>query len=186
MVWYDDLTRSTTLDNGRSPYSSSAVKPMINTIWGCFFFFNGLPPAPFLWSIFGNIMSWWPMSFSPNHRKHETKSGESAIRHKTNGSSGVGKCPNWTSPNYGEHNLRQILESDIQNPQTGHLPIHVVCFFSICSRKGLCSTRPSTIGESNLSINISQPADLLMRFNMAQPQYKSSDAKRPMIMGMLQ
>ena len=30
---------------------------------------------------------------------------------------GVGKCPNWTSPNYWGYNHQQILESDVQNPQ---------------------------------------------------------------------
>ena len=28
----------------------------------------------------------------------------------------VGKCPNWTSPNYWGYNHQQILESDVQNP----------------------------------------------------------------------
>ena len=30
---------------------------------------------------------------------------------------GVGKCPNWTSPNYWGYNHQQILGSDVQNPQ---------------------------------------------------------------------
>ena len=33
--------------------------------------------------------------------------------------SGVGKCPNWTSPNYWGYNLQQIWEGDVQNPQKG-------------------------------------------------------------------
>ena len=32
---------------------------------------------------------------------------------------GVGKCPNWTSPNYWGYNLQQIFEGDVQNPQRG-------------------------------------------------------------------
>ena len=32
---------------------------------------------------------------------------------------GVGKCPNWTSPNYWGYNLQQIFEGDVQNPQKG-------------------------------------------------------------------
>jgi hypothetical protein len=40
---------------------------------------------------------------------------------------GVGKCPNWTSPNYWGYNHQQILESDVkQIPKTGHLPTPVV------------------------------------------------------------
>ena len=30
---------------------------------------------------------------------------------------GVGKCPNWTSPNYWGYKFQQIFEGDIQNPQ---------------------------------------------------------------------
>ena len=32
---------------------------------------------------------------------------------------GVGKCPNWTSPNYWGYKFQQIFEGDIQNPQKG-------------------------------------------------------------------
>ena len=32
---------------------------------------------------------------------------------------GVDKCLNWTSPNYWGHNLQQIWEGDVQNPQKG-------------------------------------------------------------------
>ena len=32
---------------------------------------------------------------------------------------GVGKCPNWTSPNYWGYNLQQIFEGDVQNHQKG-------------------------------------------------------------------
>ena len=32
---------------------------------------------------------------------------------------GVGKCPNWTSPNYWGYHLQQIWEGDVQNPQKG-------------------------------------------------------------------
>ena len=32
---------------------------------------------------------------------------------------GVGKCPNWTSPNYWGYNLQRIFEGDVQNPQKG-------------------------------------------------------------------
>ena len=32
---------------------------------------------------------------------------------------GVGKCPNWTSPNYWGYNFQQIFEGDVQNPQRG-------------------------------------------------------------------
>ena len=34
-------------------------------------------------------------------------------------STGVGKCPNWTSPNYWGYKFQQIFEGDIQNPQKG-------------------------------------------------------------------
>ena len=33
--------------------------------------------------------------------------------------SGVGKCPNWTSPKYWGYNFQQIFEGDVQNPQKG-------------------------------------------------------------------
>ena len=32
---------------------------------------------------------------------------------------GVGKCPNWTSPKYWGYNFQQIFEGDVQNPQKG-------------------------------------------------------------------
>ena len=32
---------------------------------------------------------------------------------------GVGKCPNWTSPKYWGYDLQQVLESDVQNAQSG-------------------------------------------------------------------
>ena len=32
---------------------------------------------------------------------------------------GVGKCPNWTSPKYWGYSFQQILEGDVQNPQKG-------------------------------------------------------------------
>ena len=32
---------------------------------------------------------------------------------------GVGKCPNWTSPNQLGYNLQEIFEDDVQNPQRG-------------------------------------------------------------------
>ena len=32
---------------------------------------------------------------------------------------GVGKCANWTSPNYWGYNLQQIFEGDVQNPKKG-------------------------------------------------------------------
>ena len=34
-------------------------------------------------------------------------------------STGVGKCPNWTSPYYWGYNIQQIFEGDAQNPQKG-------------------------------------------------------------------
>ena len=33
--------------------------------------------------------------------------------------SGVGKCPNWTSPKYWGYNFQQIFEGDVQNPPKG-------------------------------------------------------------------
>ena len=37
---------------------------------------------------------------------------------------GLGKCPNWTSPKHWGYNLQQILESDVQSlrNEMGHLP----------------------------------------------------------------
>ena len=32
---------------------------------------------------------------------------------------GVGKCPNWTSPYYWRYNIQQIFERNVQNPQKG-------------------------------------------------------------------
>ena len=35
------------------------------------------------------------------------------------GFTGVGKCPNWTSPNYWRYNFQQMWDGDVQNPQKG-------------------------------------------------------------------
>ena len=41
------------------------------------------------------------------------------VKHKT----GVGKCPNWTSPNYWGYNHQQIrFQVMFKIPKTGHLP----------------------------------------------------------------
>ena len=39
---------------------------------------------------------------------------------------GVGKCPNKTSPNYWGYHIQQIFEGDVQNPQKGthHQPLY--------------------------------------------------------------
>ena len=45
---------------------------------------------------------------------------------------GVGKCPNWTSPKYWGYSLQQMLDSDVkQIPQMGHLPSPKSGFLSL-------------------------------------------------------
>ena len=57
-------------------------------------------------------------------------------------SAGVGKCPNWTSPNYWEYNIQQIFEGDVQNPQKG-------TFTNPCSASYEAFSSPNIMVKSN-------------------------------------
>ena len=57
-----------------------------------------------------------PPHISNVHMFPGQTSNHSAFSHNFSGT-GIGKCPNWTSPNYLEYNLQQIFEGDVQNPQ---------------------------------------------------------------------
>ena len=85
-------------------------------------FDDRMPRVCNLWSLDLNIPNdWW---ISRKNRNYHTHTNYHKLRERYEKCwifklAGVGKCPNWTSPNYWGYNLQQILEGDVQNPQKG-------------------------------------------------------------------
>ena len=91
----------------------SAVCPSVSRIrWARRFW----PHGPGGWHLIV-----WEWGLPSGQRKNSLRTGKSPflVDLKEETTTGVGKCPNWTSPKYWGYNFQQIFEGDVQYTQNG-------------------------------------------------------------------